>query len=61
MRLVNELDAIKNKTHKTGGKKMKKKKVFALMMAATLALSLAGSEDLRQVIQNHQDLQTAVL
>ena len=42
MRLVNELDAIKNKTHKTGGKKMKKKKVFALMMAATLALSLAG-------------------
>ncbi len=31
------------------------------MMAATLALSLAGSEDLRQVIQNHQDLQTAVL
>lgn len=26
MRLVNELDAIKNKTHKTGGKKMKKKK-----------------------------------
>ena len=37
MRLVNELDAIKNKTHKTGGKKMKKKKVFALMMAATLA------------------------
>ena len=33
MRLVNELDAIKNKTHKTGGKKMKKKKVFALMMA----------------------------
>ena len=42
MRLVNELDAVKNKTHKTGGKKMKKKKVFALMMAATLALSLAG-------------------
>ena len=42
MRLVNELDTIKNKTHKTGGKKMKKKKVFALMMAATLALSLAG-------------------
>ena len=28
MRLVNELDAIKNKTHKTGGKKMKKEKKY---------------------------------
>ncbi len=41
---------------------MKKKKVFALMMAKQhLHYHWQAAEDLRQVIQNHQDLQTAVL
>ena len=46
MRLVNELDAIKNKTHKTGGKKMATG--FSVM-------------DALNKNSNHQDLQTAVL
>ena len=41
MRLVNELDAIKNKTHKTGGKKMKRK-VAGVLAAAMAAGMLAG-------------------